>query len=142
MFHEGIKAFCQVIVGLIEIIRVPGIGYAPVASGKCQELVDLAVRIAACKTCHVRNVIRIHADQIIVMLVVGAGHLARAVRNDGNADGAQFAHGTVVRSVADLLTARCRRVDLKEVGEPPLINHILEHGLCHCGTADVAVAYE
>ena len=57
MFHEGIKAFDQVIVGLIEIIGVPGISNAPVASCKCQKLVDLAVRIAAGKTRHIRYII-------------------------------------------------------------------------------------
>ena len=106
--HEGIKAFNKIIVGLIEIIGIPWIGNASAASGKGQELVDLAVGISACKACHVRDIIRIHADQVIVMLIVGACHLARAVRNDGNAHGAQFAHGAVVRTIADLLTARCR----------------------------------
>ena len=108
MFHEGIKAFDQVIVGLIKIIGVPGIGNASAASGKGQELVDLAVGIAACKACHVRDIIRIHADQVIVMLIVGAGHLARTVGNYRDADGAELAYGYVVRAVADLLTARRR----------------------------------
>ena len=142
LFPERIKPYSQDVISIVENICVPGISHAAAASCKGQQLVDLAVRIAACDPCHVGNVIRIHSDQVIVMLVIGAGHLARAVRNDRDADGAQFAHGAVVRSVADLLTARCRRVDLKAAGEPHLINHILEHGLCHCGTADVAVTYE
>ena len=132
MFHEGVKALDQVVICLIEIIGIPGIRDAAAASGKGQELVDLAVGIAACKTCHVGDVVRIHADQVIVMLVIGACHLACAVRDYGNSDGAELADGSVVRAVADLLAARCGRVDLKAVREPFFIDHILEHGLRHC----------
>ena len=84
------------------------IGNASAASGKGQELVDLAVGISACKACHVRDIIRIHADQVIVMLIICACHLARTVGNYRDADGAELAYGSVVRTVADLLTARRR----------------------------------
>lgn len=91
---------------------------------------------------HVGDVVRIHADQVIEMFVVGPRHLARAVGNDGNADLTELANGTIVRTVADLLAARGSRVDLKAARKPHLIYHVLEHGLRHCRAANVAVTYE
>ena len=59
----------------LEIAGVPRVGYIAGMVGIVHQEVQLAVRIAAADAVHIPQVCAVHADQQIVVLVVGIGEL-------------------------------------------------------------------
>ena len=143
LFREyGDFALDQVVVGLIEIPRIPGVCDTSRASGEPEHLIYLVFRVSACDAGHVGDVVGIHSYEIVILVVVASCHLACAVRQDRYPDLPHLADGPVMRAVADLLPARGSGVDIELIGQSLPVHHILEHELRHCRTADVAVTYE
>ena len=59
----------------LKIVGVPRVGYIAGMVGIVHQEVQLAVRIAAADAVHIPQVCAVHADQQIVVLVVGIGEL-------------------------------------------------------------------
>ena len=103
---------------------------------------NLVLWITACDPRHIADVGVIHADQIIVFLIIMPRHLTRPVSRAGNMMLPENLHRPVMDTVADLLRAGGCGVYVETVGKSGFIHHLPEDELGHRGTADVAVADE
>ena len=62
-------------------------------------------RVTACDAGHIADIGVIHADQIIVSVVILSGHLYGTMRNNRYSYGTQLTYCAVMRAVADFFTA-------------------------------------
>ena len=75
------------------------------AVGVVHQEVQLAVRVAAADAVHIPQVCAVHADQQIVVLVVGIGELPRRVAVAGDPMLRQLAPRRGIDRIANLLSA-------------------------------------
>lgn len=97
----------------LEIVGVPRVGYIAGLLGVVHQEMQLAGKIAATDTVHIPEVGSVHANQKIVLLVIGIGDLPCCVTVAGDPMFCQLATRWRINWVADLLPAGCRRFDMK-----------------------------
>lgn len=83
MFKKSITAVNNIFISPVEIPGVPGVCNLPWVSGEVQQAIDLVVRVCADNPEHIANIPLIHADKIIIFLIVFFCHLYGAVGKHG-----------------------------------------------------------
>ena len=96
--------------------------------------------ITAHNPCHVSYISRIHSNKKVKIFIILPRHLPRMMCNQRNLHLSQLVSRSIMRRIADLLTAGRRRINLKAVFKPCLTDQVSEDTLGHCAAADVAVA--
>ena len=91
-----------------EVVGVPRVGNIAGVVGVVHQEVQLAVRIAAADALHIPQVRAVHADQQIVLLVIGIGELPCYVTVAGYSVFRQLALRRRIDRIADLFPASCR----------------------------------
>ena len=85
VFYEEIQkggaALQNIGVCFVKISGVPGICDVAGRIGKGKKLVDFSLWVAVCDSCHVADVGRIHADEIVVAGIVRFCHADGTVRD-------------------------------------------------------------
>lgn len=89
---------------------------------------------------HVLPVPLIHADNVIILVVIGALKLHCPVVSQRDAHLMQLSSRSVVDAAADLFGTGGGGIDVEAVGKGLLVYKILHNVLCHGTSADVAVA--
>src|SRR5699024_12643289 len=100
---ERFAPFPHIPVGRIKITRAPWVGNVlPCPAGKIQKPAYLALRIAITDNpVDIADIPRIHADQVVKLLVLLPSHLAGAVVSTWDADLAQLSLGARMHPTAD-----------------------------------------
>lgn len=140
IFQKGRTAFADISVGGLKISRVPRVGDLAGAAGKLQQLIYFVLRVGTDDTQDIADVGVIHADDVIVGVIIGFFHLYGAVAGAGNVVFPEYGHGSMVNRVSDLLGAGGRGGDVETGGAAAGGDHVFQGELGHGGTADAAVA--
>lgn len=141
---ECFAPFPHIPVGRIKITRVPWVGNVlPCPAGKIQKPAYLALRIAISDDpVDIADIPRIHADQIVKLLVLLPSHLAGAVVSTWDADLAQLSLGARMNRIADLLSAGGSGINVKPVRKSRLGHQVFHNVFRHCTTTNIAMANE
>lgn len=118
IFQKGRTAFADISVGGLKISRVPRVGDLAGAAGKLQQLIYFVLRVGTDDTQDIADVGVIHADDVIVGVIIGFFHLYGAVAGAGNVVFPEYGHGSMVNRVSDLLGAGGRGGDVEPEARP------------------------
>ena len=130
-------ASCQhILPGRLEIVGVPWVGYIAGLLGVVHQEMQLAGKIAAADAVHIPKVRPVHANQQIVLLVIGIGELPRRVTVAGDPMFRQLATRWRIDRIADLLPAGRCRLDMELLRQPSFLDPVLHHELRHRTAAD------
>ena len=113
IFQKGRTAFADISISGLEISRVPRVGNLAGAAGKLQQLVYFVLRVGTDDAQDIADVGVVHADDVIVGVIVGFFHLHGAVAGAGNVVFPEYGHGSMVNRVSDLLGAGGRGGDVE-----------------------------
>ena len=123
----------------VEVVGVPWVGHVAGTVGIVQEEVNLAIGVAAAHTQHVTEVVLVHADEEVVVVVVAATQLSGGLAGTGDAVLRQLTASRWIDRIANLLGTGGGRGYLELVGEASLLDEVLHDKLSHGTAADIAV---
>ncbi len=139
LFQQCIATFPHILPGGFEVAGVPGIGHVAGAVGVVHQQGDFPVNVLSDEALEIAEVVVVHCNDVVVVPIVGAGHLAGGFALASNAVLREFAAGRRIDGVADFLGGGGRRIDFKLVGEAVLLDNMFHHKFSHRAAADVAV---
>jgi len=137
---KSFAAAQHILICRFKIAGVPRIIDIGIGISKLQQLMHLVFGIAANDAHDVADIPSVHADEIVVVVVVRARQLRGVMRENGNALLPAFAHGAVVRRIADFLAAGRGRIDDEQMIDMAALDEVRKDELRHGAAADVAVA--
>ena len=137
------QAFVEVPPGGLEVAGVPRVRhFLAAAPGVVEHERDFAVGIAVRHAAQVAEVCVVHADDVVVLVILAADHAVRGVPGAAYAVLGELPARGRVDAVAHFLAGRGRRRNVEFILAPGLLYHVLEHKLRHRTPAYVAVADE
>ena len=140
LLEEGFAADVHVVPGSLEVAGVPGVRDVSVDAGVFEQERDLVLVVLPDDAVAPAAIHGVHEDDIVVVLVLFAGHLMGVVPFAGDAVFIQHALCRRIDRVADLLCGHRRRGDFKPVRDAFAPHHVFHDELRHRASADVAVA--
>ena len=144
--QQSPAAFLDIVPGLLEIPRIPWVGYGTGIGRIIHEEAALLVRVAVEDALHIPQVLLIHADEIIISLIITSLQQNRPLIARVHAmNPEQPFHWRIDRiatAVSYLFICRSRRRHIELIRQTFLSCHLPEHKLRHRRPADIAVADE
>lgn len=138
-FQQRIATFPHILPGGFEVASVPGVGHVAGAVGVVHQQGDFSVNVLTDEALEVAEVVVVHCNDVVVVPIVGAGHLAGGFAVAANAVLGEFAAGGRIDGVADFFGGGGRRSDFELVGEAVLFDNMFHHKFSHRAAADVSV---
>ena len=142
MFQQSQAAFLNIAPRRLEVSRVPWVGNIAGAGGIVHQQMDLALGVAKADAAHIFEVLPIHANDQVVLLVIGIAQPARGLAFAADAVLGKLLPCWGIDRVADLLGGcRCRR-DVNLFRQPRFPYHVFHHEFRHRVAADVPVTHK
>ncbi len=132
----------DILVCLVKISSIPRVGDVTRMAGKVQKLVDLVLRVIADNPVDIPYVHGIHAEDVVVGLVIFAGELDSISVIKRHALLPELGDRAVMDAVPNIIRAGGTGGNVKFIGDPLLLYHVDKNELRHRGTTDIAVADE
>ena len=140
--YEALAAFLNVVVGSLEIVRIPGVRNVPRAGSIIQQQMDFAVGVVRDDPSEVSYVVLLHADDVVEFVVVGGAYLPCAVACVGHVHLVELPLCGRIHVIPEFLPRSRGGSHAHAVRKALLFEHVSHHELTHYGPADVAVTYE
>ena len=138
--QQPVASLLHVVPGGPEVAGVPGVGHVAGSVRVVHQQGDLAVGVGTEEPLQVTQVVAVHGDNVIVVAVVGAGHLAGGLAVAGDTVLGKHPLRRRINGVADLLATRRGRSNLKPLRKSALRHLLYQHKLGHGTATDVPVA--
>ncbi len=139
LFQQRIATFPHILPGGLEVASVPGVGHVAGAVGIGHQQGDFPVNVLSDEALEIAEVVAVHCNDVVIMPIVCAGHLAGGFAIASNAVLCEFAAGRRIDGVADFLGGGGRRSNFELVGEAMLLDDMFHHKFSHRAAADVSV---
>lgn len=132
--QQGGTPFGQIAVSDFKIAGVPRISYIA-----RQEKTDLVLRILWDDTMEIAEVVMVHEDQMVEMLIVPPCHLTGEMGNTGDFMMLERGYSWRIHGISDFFGRGGRGINLEHTGDSRLRNEMRKDALCHGAAADIAV---
>ena len=139
---ESLAASQYVVIRRLKISCIPGIRNISRLVCEIQKAENLLLRITSDDTKDISDVLTVHADQIVIDVIIFSRHLTGCFSFCRYPVTAQNGAGSWMNGIAYFFCAGCGRSDLKGLGVRRMGYEITHNELGHGAAADVAVAYK